>query len=305
MKHEIKLKIADVVICFKSDIPVRPLTAEDDFKLMPFIYRGSKAPDIKLRVIISNSKAPRLKIKQKLFFTLHPEDRKQCWAIFESGRTFVIRSYVKGKRQDAVLNPSFNRGVVSIFTRKTRVKTWPLAIIIYDVLQIILINYLVRHKGFFIHSMAVKDTDDSGLIFIGKSGAGKTTMARIWDKYSKAKVLNDDRVIARNIAGRFYIYGTPWHGDFNDYLKSLPYRARLDKLFFIFHGKNNVLIDIDERQSRAFLYQNIFFTFWDSQGLKQAIDLSRELSHKVAAYKLWFKDTKDVVGFVRDNANYG
>lgn len=304
MAHEIKLKIAEVVIGFKSYIPVRPLTTGGDFRLAPFIYRGNRKPDIELEVIISNSNPAKLKREKRLFFTLHPEDQERSWSIYKAGRDFIIRSYLKGKRQDAILNRSFSKGIVYIFTRKTRVKSWPLEIIIYDILQIILINYLVKHKGFFLHSMAVKDTDNSGLIFIGKSGSGKTTMARIWDKYSKAKVLNDDRVIVRNFNGRFYIYGTPWHGDFADYLRSLPYRARLDKLFFIVQNKTNLLENLSEKETNAFLYQNIFFTFWDKTGLRQALDLGKELSRSVPAYRLGFKDEKCIIGFVRNDASY-
>lgn len=301
MANLIKLRIAEVIIQFKSRIPVKPLTTENGWRFMPFIYEGKKKPDIELEVIIQSSLPPSLKMENRLFLSQHPSDNSRCWAMFKSKNNYLIKSYLKGKRQHIILNPSFNKGRAYLYTRKTRIESWPLDIIIYDALQIILSNYLIRHQGFFLHSVAIKDVDNKGLIFIGKSGAGKTTLARIWHNYSKAKVLNDDRIIIRKIKKDFYLYGTPWHGDFNDYLHSLPDRADLNKLFFIFHSKKNIAQDLREKELYAYIYPNIFFTFWDRSGLIRAIDLSKGLARHVPACRLGFKDNKDIIGFIRKN----
>lgn len=301
MKNTIKLKIADVVIRFKSDIPIRSLSDAAFNRFGCFIYRGTKKPDIDLEVRIIKGSLPKLERKKRLFLTRHPMVDENCWAIFKDNQGYALMSYLKEKRQRIILNRAFNKGVAYLYTKKKDIKDWPVGVIIYDALQIILQKYLINHKGFLLHSMGVKDVNSKGLVFIGKSGKGKTTMAKLWHRYSNAKVLNDDRTVVRAINGSFYLYGTPWHGDFSDYLKTLANRAKLKKLLFISHSKTNRLQDIKNGGIYGPLFQNIFFTFWDEAGLKKAIDLSKELARKVPACHLGFKDTKAVIDFVREN----
>lgn len=301
MRNKAKLRIAGVTIGFKSNFPIRPLTKAGDRRFKPFIYRGRKRPDIDLEVKLIKGNPPGIDVKKRLFFMRHPQDKKICWAIFRSNRGYVLMTYSPGNKQRIAINRAFNNGVAYLYTGKRDVQNWPLSVIIYDALQIILQNYLINHKGFLLHSMGVDDFNNKGLVFIGKSGAGKTTMARLWHKYSGAKVLNDDRTIARAENGTFYLYGTPWHGDFNDYLVSLPQRVELNKLIFISHSRTNRLNEIKNHDVYKYLFQNIFFTFWDKAGLKKAIDLSRDLARRVPACCLGFKDTKGVIDFIRKN----
>ncbi len=301
MKNTIKLKISDVVIRFKSDVPIRSFSDATVSRFGCFIYRGAKKPDIDLEVRIIKGGLPKFERKKRLFLSVHPEEGDNCWAMFKGRQGYVLMSYLKEKRQRIILNRSFTKGVAYLYTMKNVVTDWPIGVIIYDALQIILQNYLINHKGFLLHSMGVKDVNNKGLVFIGKSGKGKTTMAKLWHRYSEAKVLNDDRTVVRARNGSFYLYGTPWHGDFTDYLKTLPHRAKLNKLLFISHSKTNRLQDMKNGEVYASLFQNIFFTFWDKAGLKKAIDLSQELAQKVPACFLGFKDTRGVIDFVREN----
>jgi len=60
-------------------------------------------------------------------------------------------------------------------------------------------------------SVTVKD--NRGFLFIGHSGAGKSTHSRLWQKaYPDAWLLNDDNPVMRFEADRLMVYGTPWSG---------------------------------------------------------------------------------------------
>lgn len=75
-------------------------------------------------------------------------------------------------------------------------------------------DFLVKNKrGTVFHSSAVS-LDGDGYLFIGKSGAGKSTHARLWKEYFKDRVtvINDDKPIIIKTANGFTVYGTPFTG---------------------------------------------------------------------------------------------
>ena len=65
---------------------------------------------------------------------------------------------------------------------------------------------------------AVVNYEDKGYMFLGKSGTGKSTHARLWLKYNEgSELLNDDNPVVRieNDAegnGVTRVYGSPWSG---------------------------------------------------------------------------------------------
>lgn len=59
---------------------------------------------------------------------------------------------------------------------------------------------LVRHNGF-------------GYAFIAKSGTGKSTHVSLWLKHiPHCDLMNDDNPVVRIVAGKPFIYGSPWSG---------------------------------------------------------------------------------------------
>ena len=61
---------------------------------------------------------------------------------------------------------------------------------------------------------AVIGCEGRGYLFLGKSGTGKSTHARLWLKYIPgSKLLNDDNPVVRIEAdGSVRVYGSPWSG---------------------------------------------------------------------------------------------
>src|SRR5437870_3844351 len=76
----------------------------------------------------------------------------------------------------------------------------------------LLVNALLaQRRGVELHACGVID-GGQGLLFIGNSGDGKTTTARLWQNQT-AEIVSDDRVIVRAENGGWMMYGTPWHGE--------------------------------------------------------------------------------------------
>jgi len=199
-----------------------------------------------------------------------------------------------------LVNQAFDRVSAYLLPKKDKGRVWNSADIVYDFLQVLLINYFaLNKKGVFVHSMGVKDTDGNGLLFAGESGAGKSTAARLWHKYSKATVLNDDRIIVRKLEGKFFIYGSPWHGDFSDYLETHIGSAPLDKLFFISHAPENTAQRISKKEAFNLLYPALFPTFWDKGWLENVVSFCQDLVMNVSCFKLGLLNNETVIEFVR------
>lgn len=69
-----------------------------------------------------------------------------------------------------------------------------------------------RYDTLLVHSSVVV-YDGKGYMFLGKSGTGKSTHARLWmENIPGAYLLNDDNPVVRIIDGKTKVYGSPWSG---------------------------------------------------------------------------------------------
>lgn len=304
MKERIKLKIADTVIALESTHKLEALTRKEALSQSPerfknFIYSGNAEPHISIVVKVKES-LPAARGLRNVFISYHPQDNRANWQLLTNGKKFHYRSLIKGKLQHMIINKGFNRVTAYLLPKKEKGFVWNYIDIIYDFLQVLLINYFALHRqGVFVHSIGVKDRDSGGLLFAGKSGAGKSTTARIWHAHSGAMVLNDDRIIVRKTNGSFSIYGSPWHGEFSDYLISRIESATLKKILFIHHASRNTVRTIGEREAFHNLYPTLFAPFWSKPLLKNTIAFSNDLIQDTACFSLGFVNNKRVIDFVR------
>jgi len=299
--YKIKLKIADVIIEMKSRFFIELPQHKYSCRYENFIYRGRGKPNITIDVKLVK-KLPKLeKHTKRIFSTIHPESHEINWALFKNSRHYILKTFdVALKQQCFVLNRNFNKATAYLLNRKKDGRLFlSIEDVLYDALQIILIHYLSKRGGIFVHSVGMKDRAGKGLLFAGKSGQGKSTLARIWHKHSRDQVLNDDRIIVRKINNRFFMYGSPWHGGFYDYLISRADKARIERLFFLFHSRKNQA-HLLKKDSFSFLYPCLFPPSWDKKGLERTIITCQNLIDEVSCFKLGFKNTKNIINFTKN-----
>ena len=317
--EQIKLKIADIVILMQSSFPLKQFDKEEEDvqvaeRFKNFLYKGNSKPDIVIKVEIVK-KLPEVLGAKDIFITTHFQDGSENWHLLKKGNNYIYKSPLKDKRQLMLVNRTFDRVTAylipknekSAFTKEKQefIKEnngfiWSVSDIIYDFLQVLLISYFAqRNQGIFTHSIGVRDLGGEGLLFNGKSGCGKTTMAKLWHKNSRAMVLNDDRIIVRKIKGHFFIYGSPWHGEFSDYLTSRIESAQLEKLFFIHHAPKNTVRQIAQKQAFNLLYPALFPTFWDRGCLENIVSFCQDLIRAVPCFSMGFVNDRKVIAFVR------
>ena len=161
-------------------------------------------------------------------------------------------------------------------------------------MELLMVNYLAQGRGIIIHGCGIKQ-GERGVIFVGESGAGKTTLAKIWDRASDVEVLSDDRTLVRKQGDHFVMYGTPWHGEgkFDS-----PGRVKLDQIFFIKHSKENSISKINKTHSVEQVLKCSFPPLWDVQGMEYSMDVFCDLAAAVPCRELSFKPDAGVIDFI-------
>lgn len=315
MKHEVFLRIADIIIRVKSNQKPEAEKKEHAYRYKNFVLRGKpRRFDIDLSLDIrphyknfkpeilfeTRRELPRGRIRKWSSGRIDKEKKKYMgqgldWRIGKVNEKVLLEGGQSGSYQ-VLLDNDLKRGEVFIINSKN---SWKITDIIYGFLQMLIIYYLARHRlGLLVHSAGIKDKGN-GYLFAGISQAGKSFTSRIWDKYTKVDVLNDDRIIIRKMGDSFYIYGTPWRGDFSDYLKTSMQRAKLKKMFFIYHKEGNEAEMVSARDSFNLFFQTIFPPFWDKDSLHFISEFLLDAIFNVPCYKFGFKNDKAIINYVR------
>ncbi|MBC7789572.1 MAG: hypothetical protein H7Z74_06480 [Anaerolineae bacterium] len=98
----------------------------------------------------------------------------------------------------------------------------------YPVDEYLMARLLGRSGGIILHACALLQ-DDEALVFMGHSGAGKSTMTALAEA-AGAEVMSDDRTIIRVDDGVVMAWGTPWHGT---YSKGSPISKPVKGIFLL------------------------------------------------------------------------
>lgn len=85
-------------------------------------------------------------------------------------------------------------------------------LVLTSMLRIAFAQAILRRDGISIHASAVA-ADGKAWLFLGKSGTGKSTHARLWLRnIPGSRLLNDDNPAVRLVDGKAVAFGTPWSG---------------------------------------------------------------------------------------------
>jgi hypothetical protein len=166
----------------------------------------------------------------------------------------------------------------------------------YPLDELLMLNLLAGGRGAEFHSSGIVDETGRGRLFIGQSGAGKTTTARLWESLQGTTVLSDDRIILRQSDKQFWMYGTPWHGEAE---LSTAAKAPLKQIFFLRHGERNELMPLGRMEAAARLFSCSFPTFYNMAGLDFTLAFYEEVASLIPCFEFSFIPGPEAVEFIR------
>lgn len=171
----------------------------------------------------------------------------------------------------------------------------------YPLDELLIMHRLTQERAIELHGVGIVGPDGASNLFVGHSGAGKSTTARLWTSLHDVEILSDDRIIVRedkvredkvrednagNDATQIFMYGTPWHGEAHF---ALPGRAPLKRIFVLEHGQGNVLTRLTRSQMVAELFARSFVPFHRHEYVDNALRFLERVADSVPCYRYCFE----------------
>jgi len=165
---------------------------------------------------------------------------------------------------------------------------WPLD-------EVLISHLLGLGNGVELHAAGLIDADGRGHLFVGHSGAGKSTMTRLWEGEPGVVILSDDRIILRRKEDRFLMYGTPWHGDARH---ASPASAPVSAIYLLAHGNATRPAPLASPQALARLFTMSVSAFYSQDAVDFTLGFISRLVDVVPCFALPFVPDRRVVDLV-------
>ncbi len=166
----------------------------------------------------------------------------------------------------------------------------------YPFLEVLTINLLARNRGALLHASCIDD-NGTGYLFLGQSGAGKSTMANIWNEEKGISVLSDDRVLVSLSDKGLNAYGTPWHGTESYAVNAC---VPVKKIFFIRHAEKTSALKISGIKAASELVRNAFLPFWDKNSMEYSTEFLIQASLNAELFSLDVYPDRKIIDLVRN-----
>ena len=207
----------------------------------------------------------------------------------ETIMTVPAMKYGRHSRVFAEFDNDFRNGTV--YTRRAEEHYF-----FYPFLEVLTINLLAEGKGSLLHACCIDD-NGTGYLFLGQSGAGKSTMANLWNEEKGITVLSDDRVLVSMTEQGLTAYGTPWHGT-EKY--AVNKSVQVKKIFFISHANKNTALEVNGIKSVSELVRNAFLPFWDRDRMECSTEFLIHVSQNARLFSLGVYPERKIIDLIRN-----
>ncbi len=120
------------------------------------------------------------------------------WRLYarELGAQFDF--YIKGFTYKRLLiNEQFSRAQLQMSEDAIAALGYSVPALDYPLDELLIMHRLTQEKAIELHGCGIVRADGIGNLFVGHSGAGKSTTTRLWTVREDVEVLSDDRIIVR------------------------------------------------------------------------------------------------------------
>lgn len=293
--HRRHFQIAGITIRLESDLPIDQTRFAD--ALQPFEVQVAGPDVVTLRHAFGLPDLAEKHLGDPLY-------RKAPWTIYRKGDSFIYLDIPPElgpfeSTRVAVFDSDFSHGIIySSRSREAEIlrEGFP-NLTLFPTDQILVAQLLPARRGCYLHAAGAV-LDNQGLLFVGHSGAGKSTASLMLK--GQAEILCDDRMIVRRWPEGFKIHGTWSHGDVPDVS---PSEAPLKAILFLQQSAENRLEPLDKsevisRRLLACLIKPLGTRDW----WERTLELVGQIVREVRCYEMYFDDSGKIVSVLKEFA---
>jgi MoaA/NifB/PqqE/SkfB family radical SAM enzyme len=286
--HRRYYEIAGITIQVESDHPITDDTFHPKFEL--FEVDGPGEDTISIRHHFSLPDLNGRNLGEEIY-------RMPPWAIYKKGKSWIytgISPDTEDKAIHCLVLFNYDHTRARIYNDNVREESFRKggvhSLTLFPTDQILLARVLADRGGCYLHSSGVI-LDGKGLLFVGHSDAGKSTMVTMLK--DKSEILCDDRMIVRKWGDGFRIHGTWSHGDIPEVSSA---SAPLKALLFLEQANENRLISLDNRREIiSKLFACLIKPFVTADWWEKMLTLVGQMARELPCYNLHFDKTGEVV----------
>ncbi len=152
-------------------------------------------------------------------------------------------------------------------------------------------NWLANRGDLLLHASGIA-VDGKGYAFVGRSGAGKSTVAAHFVEKQSVTILGEDQVALRFKDGAYWIYGTPWHINSD---RCSPIGVPLEKIFFLDRNSATVISPLTPQDGFKLLMQTAFIPYYRPTQVGLIMSNLERLCSTLPAYLLAFRLGDDIL----------
>jgi hypothetical protein len=170
----------------------------------------------------------------------------------------------------------------------------------YPLLEYIVARQIARHDGALIHA-STAIIDGGAYVFVGHSGAGKSTMAAIAEG-AGAKIPTDDRTILTAGDSAPMAWGTPWHGSL---VRKSPEGAPLRCIYLLQQARENRCQPLSPARAVKELFVRLIQPRLHGAEIQQTLHVLESIVDRVPAAVLHFRPTEAAFEMALSHAEIG